>query len=383
MEWKTVKIGDIGKVVTGKTPRTSIAENYGGNIPFLTPSDDLALKFAPVTNKTLTEQGVREVKNCLIPANSVCVSCIGSDLGKVVMNREPLVTNQQINSILPHENVDAHFIYYAMIEIGKHLNHLSKTSTAVPIINKSTFCNTELPLPPLETQRRIAAILSSLDDKIENNNRSNRNLEEQAQALFKSWFVDFEPWGGTMPEDWKEGTLGEFLIESKEKVGNRVVEEYSVGKQGIRKRSEIYHKQITSTPASNKLLLKGQIAFGMGSGCVDWGVMTDEIGATSPAYTVYSISKIIPTDYFKRFFAIKHAKALDLVKPSVRQGQGLDKGVLLNKYIYIPTQDVWSNFERIYNPMIIQIANNQKESARLAALRDTLLPKLMKGEVIV
>lgn len=97
MELKKIHMSDIGKVVTGKTPRTSIVENYGDDIPFLpflTPSDDLSYKSVPKTGKTLTEQGLKEVKNCLLPPYSVCVSCIGSDLGKVVMTSEPTITNQ-------------------------------------------------------------------------------------------------------------------------------------------------------------------------------------------------------------------------------------------------------------------------------------------------
>ena len=227
-EWKKIKISDIGRIVTGKTPRTSIKENYGGYIPFLTPSDDLSNKFAPITNKALTDKGLTEVRNCLLPKNSICVSCIGSDLGKVVMLKKPTVTNQQFNSIIPNENYSPDFVYYLMIIVGKRLNFLSKTSTAVPIINKSTFSNFEVEVPSsLRNQTQIAKILSSLDDKIELNNRINANLEEQAQALFRRWFVDFEfpndqglpyksnggkfvePEHRRMPEGWQVGALTE------------------------------------------------------------------------------------------------------------------------------------------------------------------------------
>ena len=121
MELKKIHISDIGKVVTGKTPRTSVSENYGRDIPFLTPSDDLSHKSAPKTNKALTEQGLNEVKNCLLPPQSVCVSCIGSDLGKVVMTVEPTVTNQQFNSIIPNKDFNADFVYYLMVQVGKEL----------------------------------------------------------------------------------------------------------------------------------------------------------------------------------------------------------------------------------------------------------------------
>ncbi len=203
MELKKIHISDIGKIVTGKTPRTSVGENYGGYIPFLTPSDDLSYKSAPKTTKTLTKQGLDEVKNCLLPPYSVCISCIGSDLGKVVMTIEPTVTNQQFNSIIPNKDFNADFVYYLMTFVGRELNYLSKTSTAVPIINKSSFSNYEIEVPDLETQKRIASVLSSLDDKIELNRRINDNLEQQAQALFKSWFVD------NPNPDWVETTLSE------------------------------------------------------------------------------------------------------------------------------------------------------------------------------
>jgi len=196
-------ISDLGKVITGKTPRTSILENYGGKIPFLTPSDNLSEKFSPTTSKTLTKIGLNEVKNCLLPSKSICVSCIGSDLGKVVLTKKPTVTNQQFNSIVPNEENDADFIYYLMTVVGKHLNYLSKTSTAVPIINKSTFANYEIEIPNIKEQKRIGEILSSLDDKIELNRRINDNLEQQAQALFKSWFVD------NPDSNWKKISLSE------------------------------------------------------------------------------------------------------------------------------------------------------------------------------
>lgn len=220
MELYKKHISDLGRIVTGKTPRTSISDNYGGEIPFLTPSDDLSGKYAPKTNKTITQLGLNEVKNCLLPPKSVCVSCIGSDLGKAVITNEPTVTNQQFNSIIPNEENDADFIYYLMTAVGKHLNFLSKTSTAVPIINKSTFSDYEIVVPSISEQRRIAKVLSSLDDEIEVNRRINDNLEQQAQALFKSWFVDFEPFKdqpfeeselGMIPKGWKVYSMDELV----------------------------------------------------------------------------------------------------------------------------------------------------------------------------
>lgn len=171
-----ISISDIGRIITGKTPRTSLPENYGGILPFLTPSDDLSNKYAPLTRKTLSDKGLNEVKNCLLPKGSICVSCIGSDLGKVVITKEPTITNQQFNSIIPNDSYCSDFVYYLMSMIGKKLNFLSKTSTAIPIINKSTFSNVKVYVPSLREQKEIAKLLSSLDDKIELNRRINDNL---------------------------------------------------------------------------------------------------------------------------------------------------------------------------------------------------------------
>ena len=92
------------------------------------------------------------------------------------MTSEPTITNQQFNSIIPNRQFDADFVYYLMTLVGKELNYLSKTSTAVPIINKSSFSNYEVEVPDLDTQEKIASILYSLDSKIELNRRINDNL---------------------------------------------------------------------------------------------------------------------------------------------------------------------------------------------------------------
>ena len=175
--WKKVKVGEIGKVITGKTPKTSNSEYYGGAIPFLTPSDNMSVKYVTETNKYLTELGRLSVRNATLPSNAVCVSCIGSDLGKVVVTTQKTVTNQQINSIIVDEskyNVD--FIYYSMLELGKILNFHSKTSTAVPIVNKSSFSEYEILCPELKIQKKIGDVLSSIDKKIEQNEKINNNL---------------------------------------------------------------------------------------------------------------------------------------------------------------------------------------------------------------
>lgn len=176
-EWKKIKVSDVGKIITGKTPKTSNDLYYGGNIPFLTPSDDMSVKYVKETKKYITEEGRKSVKNATLPINAICVSCIGSDLGKVIITTEETVTNQQINSIIVNEDkYDVNYIYYSMLELGKILNYHSKTSTAVPIINKSTFSQYEFICPSLNIQKKIGNLLSIIDLKIELNQKINNNL---------------------------------------------------------------------------------------------------------------------------------------------------------------------------------------------------------------
>lgn len=394
MELKKIHISDIGKVVTGKTPRTSIVENYGGNIPFLTPSDDLSYKSVPKTSKTLTEQGLNEVKNCLLPPHSVCVSCIGSDLGKVVMTLEPTITNQQFNSIIPNRQFNTDFVYYLMTLVGKELNYLSKTSTAVPIINKSSFSNYEVEVPDLKKQEKIASILSSLDDKIELNRRINGNLEQQAQALFKSWFVDFEPFKGgkfmdselgKVPAGWKVVELGKVTTQEKEKVGIRsdvkVLSPVTTGKLMLSE--EYFTKQVFSDSVAKYILVKPN-SFAYNPARVNIGSMGRNTfmfdGCVSPVYVVFSCEKEYHYffDMYRQLPSFKEeviARSIGGVRQTLKYSD-----FALIQIIY-PPQNVVIQFNDLYERLLYAQNMFHAESKNLAEIRDSLLPQLMSGEI--
>ena len=121
--------------------------------------------------------------------------------------------NQRIGLIeLKNKNVDPNFLYWVMRSPSYQKGIVATASgSTVKHTSPGRICESKILLPPLAEQQRIAKILSSLDDKIELNNAINRNLEEQAQAIFKSWFVDFEPFGGEMPENWEIGKIGDLV----------------------------------------------------------------------------------------------------------------------------------------------------------------------------
>ena len=377
--WKTYKLGDIGRIVTGKTPKTSILENYGGNIPFLTPSDDLSGKHSPATAKTLTQQGLLEVKNCLLPANSVCVSCIGSDLGKVVKVIQPTVTNQQFNSIIPSDDFDTDFVYYLMTIVGKQLNYLSKTSTAVPIINKTLFSNVEVQIPPLEEQRRIAGILGAIDDKIENNRRINTNLELQAQALFEEWCESCS----------KTITIKEFadnILDYTPNANSKVV---------LLNSSDVTQGLFAELPLVDNVNLKGQFKKRFQKD----DILYSEIRPRNKHYAYcyfdsdrYIAStrlivlrgkkeKIVSNTLLYQYLISQTVFEEFTLKTETRSGTFPQGNYQDLSSIVVPYSDNQKEIAGSLDVIYEEIWSNYKENETLATLRDTLLPKLMNGEI--
>ena len=401
MEWKEVKIGDLGQIITGKTPKTAIRENWGGKIPFLSPSDDMSNKTSPVTARTLTELGVAEVAKCLIPANSICVSCIGSDLGKVVKTDRELVTNQQINTIVPHSNIDSDFVYYLMCIVGKELNYISKTSTAVPIINKSTFSDWDIVIPrETEDQRRIASILSSLDRKIELNNKINADLEEMAQAIFKNWFVDFEPFKdgkfvdselGIIPEGWKVGTLGDFCkcllggtpSRSKEEYWNGDVNWINSGEINKFRILEASEKitELGLSKSATKLLPKKTTVLAI-TGATLGQVSLLEIDTCANQSVIGVLENAeVPYEYIYPF--IKDRIEMLIQHQTGGAQQHINKDNVESLIFLLPAKNVLENYISLVGPMYKRIESQCFENLYLSTLRDTLLPRLMSGELEV
>lgn len=190
--WSEARIGDLGEVFTGRTPPTERASYFGDEFPFITPGDMHQGKYVRETQRGVSNEGAELLARIKVPANSVCVSCIGWQMGEVVMTSKPSFTNQQINSIVPNGKADASFLYYSLLPRKKELLSLgAATGVRTPILNKSAFCDLKVRLPSLPVQRRIAGILSAYDDLIANNLRRIRILEGMARALYREWFIHF------------------------------------------------------------------------------------------------------------------------------------------------------------------------------------------------
>lgn len=189
----SLHLEQLGRIVTGKTPKTSRQDFWGGSIPFYTPSDMNGARYLDKVERYITNEGLATIRNCFLPKNSILVSCIGSDMGKVAINLHDGVSNQQINSIIPNiDIVDPKYLYYELSSRKKEFQLLASGGSAQPILNKGNFSRIKIRLPDLKKQKAIAQILDSLDAKIELNEKLNLSLDGIGRSIFKSWFIDHD-----------------------------------------------------------------------------------------------------------------------------------------------------------------------------------------------
>ena len=160
--WRMGTIGDFGEVITGKTPSSDNPEDFGDKMPFITPGDfSNYKKFAVGAERWLSEVGIRRLKGKVLPIGSVIVTCIGSDMGKVVIASEECITNQQMNSIVVKLEEYTDYLYYVLSSMTKELKAMAVGSSTMPLLNKSDFERIAIPKPPsdllVEFSRLVAA----------------------------------------------------------------------------------------------------------------------------------------------------------------------------------------------------------------------------------
>ena len=261
------------------------------------------------------------------------------------------------------------FVYYYLIqnENTESLHAIAEqTTSAYPAIKPSDIADISIILPPLTTQQKIAQILSSLDDKIELNNKINDNLEQQAQVIFKSWFVDFEPFGGKMPKGWNMGKLSD-LITVKYGKDHKKLEDGSYpvyGSGGIMRYVDkfLYDKESVLIPRK--------------------GTLNNVFYINEPFWSVDTMFYTEMTKENLAKFVYFFVKGKDLNSMNAGSAVPSMTTEILNAIeVVIPSDEYLEKFENIVSPMFKQIKQCIIENENLASIRDTLLPKLMNGEI--
>jgi len=312
------------------------------------------------------------------------------------------------------DEVESLFLYYLLSQ-NAFFDYvmLGAKGTKMPRGDRKQILQWPLLLPSMKEQKIISSFLKSLDDKIEVNKRindsftlsfllltcfvlwllklRNDNLQHQSNALFKSFFIDFEPFRegefaetelGVIPKNWKILSFGDFIVALTEKAPVDSLPEYSVTNNGIIPRDTKFNKKLSKSSSMNKVLRKNNLVFGMSREILNWGIMEDEIGGVSSAYNIYIIDEdLVDPTYLRLYMKAKISEFNSLIGTAAREGQSLDKGQLMQKKIYVPTKDVLQDFFAHYVPIMESIHNADQESRHLAQLRDALLPKLMSGEL--
>ena len=376
MEWKEVTLGEIAIFKTGKLNSNAAISN--GEYPFFTCSPE-----------TLRINSYAFDQEAILLAGNNAEGNFSIKYYKGKFN-----AYQRTYVITPiRGKVDIKFLYYALSLCLKQLKNMSQ-GTSTKFLTVTILNSFSVQLPSISDQRRIASILSSLDRKIELNNKINADLEEMAQAIFKNWFVDFEPFKdgkfvdselGMIPEGWKVGTLGDITKNKSAKVKERndvkVLSPVTTGELVLSE--EYFTKQVfSSSIAKYKIVNKGDFAYNPAR--VNIGSLGrnefDFDGCVSPVYVVFSVLDGYENyfDLFRKTDFFKDSVA-SLAIGGVRQSLSYDDLSLIETII--PSENIVEKFNNLYNQMKKTIKANKLENSRLSLLRDTLLPRLMSGEI--
>lgn len=403
--WKKCKLSDIGNIVGGATPSTKEEEYYGGEIPWLTPKDLSSYHERYITNgeRNITEEGLRSCSAQLLPSGSVLFSS-RAPIGYVAIAKNPIATNQGFKSVIPNENTDSLFLYY-LLKYNKEKIDSMGSGTTFKEVSGATMKNIKVTIPSsLYIQKRIANILGSIDDKIELNNRINANLEEQAQALFRRWFVDFEfpneeglPYKsnggkfvdselGKIPEGWKIGTLSEiadylnglamqkFRPQDKE-LGIPVLKIKELGQKNCDSSSDICSESIKPEYIVND----GDVIFSW-SGTLKIDIWCGGIcGLNQHLFKV--TSKIYPK-WFYYYWTKQHLnKFIRIAKDKAVTMGHIKREDLDKSQLSIPNNKNFRTMNNIIGPLLEKQITLNIENRFLIQLCDAILPKLMNNEI--
>ncbi len=397
MKWNTIKVKDLGKVITGKTPPTKNPENFRGDYLFIKPPD-LSESFRSVysTETTISEIGLRTLSGKLLPSRTVCVVCIGTIGKKIGFTTRPSVTNQQINAVIPDKSkYSPEFVYYLLKYNLPKLKQIDAGSASGrENVNKTSFEGIEVNVPPLPTQKYIANILSAYDDLIENNRRRIQILEEMARNLYREWFVKFRfpiyrPDGtvehihdpetdpmveselGLIPEGWVVDNIDKcFTIKKGKNITKKTIVEGTVPVVAGGIQPAYYHN--TANTIGPVITIS---ASGANSGFVN--LYFENIWASDCSYIDSSMTEFI---FFTNLLLINKQVEITHLQHGAAQPHVYPRDIVTVRSVHSPSE-LRRKFEKIITPLFKEIGVLKKKNVNLTQTRDLLLPRLISGKL--
>ena len=374
------KLSEIMDLIGGGTPKTSMPEYWGGNIPWLSVKDfNNDNRYVYTTEKTITEEGLKNSSTKLLERDDSIISARGT-VGEMAMIPFPMAFNQSCYGLrAKKEIIDPTFLYY-LVKHNVVLLQKNTHGSVFDTITRDTFSGIEVNVPNMEEQVKIAGVLQNLDDKIELNNEINDNLLQQTQLLYKDRFVDMTAFDGVMPADWHEGTVSEIIeLHDSQRIPLSSRERADLAK------IYPYYGATSIMDYVDRYLFDGiYLLFG------EDGTVVDARGFPILQYVegkfwVNNHAHIITgkngfsVELLYLLFSMTNVQSIvtGAVQPKISQAN-------LNKVpVVIPSIAELQAFDSVIQPIFAQIRSLRAENDRLATIRDTLLPKLMSGELDV
>lgn len=368
-EWLRTSLMDIVELIGGGTPKTSKAEYWGGNINWLSVKDfNNENRYVYSTEKTITEEGLNNSSTKLLKKDDIIISARGT-VGELAMIPFPMAFNQSCYGIRAKEGIDSIFLYYLIKNSVRKIKTITHGSV-FDTITRDTFANIEVAIPDIETQHCIAKILADIDDKVENNQRINNNLEQQADALYQSFF------------SLKSGTQGKLVtldeycsIFTGKKNANASVDGgkykfFTCAPEALQIDSYIYD--------GNAIIVSGNGAY---TGRTRF--YSGKFDLYQRTYACTLLDNVNPEFIFPLYWLVK----LELSKKIMggTRGSAIPYIIMndLAKFEFIYNEQTFTEYMPIFKSLTEAIQANEFENENLAQIRDSLLPKLMSGELDV
>lgn len=387
-EWKECRLKDIVEInPTESLKKGTVAKKIGMDVlqPYCRAIPSFS--FEPYTGGTKFKNGdtiMARITPCLENGKTAMVNIL--DDNEIGFGSTEYIVFRAKNNI-----TDPYFIYY-LVTSDCIRNPAIKSmvgSSGHQRVQTDVVANLSIKLPPLPTQQKIAAILSSLDDKIELNNKINTNLEQQAQALFKNWFVDFEPFGGKMPEGWKVGKLSDiedYLNGLAMQKFRPLEDEEGLPVLKIKELRQGCYDE--SSELCSPLKVKPEYIIHDGDVIFSWsGSLLVDIWCGGTCGLNQHLFKVTSQTYEKWFYYLwtKHHldKFIFLAADKATTMGHIKREELDKAEVVIPDDKTYQNLTSVIKPFIDEIINNRIENRKLSQIRDGLLPKLMNGEIEV
>ena len=393
-EWKECKLGEICTKITDGSHFSPQACQTG--YPMFSVKDMLEYGFDYSNCKHISAKDFESMKNgdCVPRKGDILVAKDGSFLKQIFeckeTKKEAILSS--IAMFRPNQDfITPTFLCY-LLKSPKVYNYIASncvSGSALPRIVLKDFKKVSMQVPPLPTQQKIAAILSSLDDKIELNNKINTNLEQQAQALFKNWFVDFEPFGGKMPEGWKVGKLSEiadYLNGLAMQKFRPLEDEEGLPVLKIKELRQGCYDESSELCSPSKV--KPEYIIHDGDVIFSWsGSLLVDIWCGGTCGLNQHLFKVTSQTYEKWFYYLwtKHHldKFIFLAADKATTMGHIKREELDKAEVVIPDDKTYQNLTSVIKPFIDEIINNRIENRKLSQIRDGLLPKLMNGEIFI